>query len=356
LGDFLQRQFYLDLAAAGLRMPIGADLVLREQPDPESILTDPERLGKVIEETARRFRTPLAFPLMDLRLEKADLLESFGVPEDAIDTFHFDRPPSEDALEAVRCGASRPFAARIQAAHGALRYIARRAELLPIGMLIGPFSLMTKLLADPIPAVALAGGGVSGAEDASVLMAERCLELALHTVERSALAQINAGAKAFLLCEPAANKVYISPRQMRAGSGVFERFVMEPNRRLAALMAARGADLIFHDCGELTTGMVQHFATDLRPSILSLGSSRRLWEDAAVVPNDIVLFGNLPTRTFYSDSVMPVEEVARQTSELCAQMSACGHPHILGSECDVLCVPGAEATIRRKVMAMLNAA
>jgi hypothetical protein len=200
-----------------------------------------------------------------------------------------------------------------------------------------------------------ASGVAAGAEDASVLMAERCLELSLHTVERSALAQIGAGAKAFLLCEPAANKVYISPRQMRAGSGVFERFVMEPNRRLAALMAGRGADLIFHDCGELTTDMVQRFATDLQPSILSLGSSRKLWEDAAVVPKEVVLFGNLPTKTFYSDSVMPVEEVVRQSSELCAQMSACGHPHILGSECDVLCVPGAEATIRRKVMAMLKA-
>lgn len=350
----MERQFYLDLAASGLRMPIGADLVLREQPDPESILTDALRLGKVIEETARRFRTPLAFPLMDLRLEKADLVEFLGVPHDAVDTFHFDGPPSDDAVEAVRRATSRPFSGRIQASHGALRYIASHTDLLPIGMLIGPFSLMTKLLADPISAVALAGGGVSGAEDASVLMAERCLELALDTVERSALAQLDAGAKAFLLCEPAANKVYISPRQMKAGSGVFERFVMAPNRRLSALMAGRGADLIFHDCGELTIEMVRRFATDLRPSILSLGSSRKLWEDAPVVPKDVVLFGNLPTKMFYSDSAMPVEEVVRQTCDLSEQMSACGHPHILGSECDVLCVPGSEATIRRKVAAMLG--
>jgi hypothetical protein len=130
---------------------------------------------------------------------------------------------------------------------------------------------------------------------------------------------------------------------------------MEPNRRLAAVMAAHGADLIFHDCGELITEMVRRFATELRPSILSLGSSRKLWKDAAVVPRDVVLFGNLPTKTFYSDSAMPVEEVIRQTCELSGQMSACEHPHILGSECDVLCVPGAEATIRRKVAAMVNA-
>ncbi len=89
--------------------------------------------------------------------------------------------------------------------------------------------------------------------------------------------------------------------------------------------------------------------------MISLGSSRKLWEDAAVVPKDIVLFGNLPTKTFYSDSAMPVEEVARRTIELRDNMAACGHPHIPGSECDVLHVPEAAETIRRKVQVMLSA-
>jgi hypothetical protein len=35
-------------------------------------------------------------------------------------------------------------------------------------------------------------------------------------------------------------------------------------------------------------------------------------------------------------------------------MAECGHPHILGSECDVLHVPEAAETIRRKVDAMLR--
>jgi hypothetical protein len=100
--------------------------------------------------------------------------------------------------------------------------------------------------------------------------------------------------------------------------------------------------------------MVRQFAIELRPAVMSLGSSRNLWEDAAVVPKDIVLFGNLPTKTFYSDSVMPLEEVLRRTSELSGHMAACGHPHILGSECDVLHVPGAAETIRLKVDAMLD--
>ena len=71
------------------------------------------------------------------------------------------------------------------------------------------------------------------------------------------------------------------------------------------------------------------------------------------MPKDVVLFGNLPTKNFYSDSVMPVEKVASMTVELVEKMKAAGHPHILGSECDVLHVGAAAATIRKKVEAML---
>ena len=53
----MDRQYYLDLAAAELRMPIGTHLVLHEQPDHAAIVLDGQRLGRVVEESARRFRT-----------------------------------------------------------------------------------------------------------------------------------------------------------------------------------------------------------------------------------------------------------------------------------------------------------
>jgi len=58
---------------------------------------------------------------------------------------------------------------------------------------------------------------------------------------------------------------------------------------------------------------------------------------------------------FYSDAVMPLAEVVRLTVELKDKMALCGHPHILGSECDVLHVPDAGQIIRAKVDAMLSA-
>lgn len=351
----MDSQYYLDLAAQGLRMPIGADLVLHEQAAPEEILYDAEKLGRVVEAAARRYRTPLAFPLMDLRLEKADLLELMGVPEQDVDLFHFPAPPAADEVERVKRETARPFSTRIRANQGAVRYIAERTDLMPVGMLIGPFSLMTKLVSDPIAPVAMAGSGVTAEEDAGVRMVERCLEMALATVLRSARAQIEMGAKAMIVCEPAANIVYLSPRQLQRNPELFTRFVLDPNRQLRQLLGFAGVDLIFHDCGELTTDMVRQFSSELRPSIMSLGSSRKLWEDAAVVAKDTVLFGNLPTKTFYSDSAMPPEEVRRRTRETVEQMRACGHPHICGSECDVLHVPDAAETIRRKVEVMLEA-
>jgi uroporphyrinogen-III decarboxylase len=335
-------------------MPIGTDLILHESPDPEACKHDAAGLGKVVEEAARRYNTPLAFPLMDLTLEKSDLLQFLGVAPAQVERFHLAEPPLLATVAEVVRAADRPFSPRIAANVGAVRYIAECTGLVPVGMLIGPFSLMTRLVADPIAPVAMAGSGVSAEEEESIRLVERCLALAEATVMRSATAQIAAGARAMIVCEPAASAAYLSPRQLRAGSDILERFVLGPNRRLRDLMGRHDVDLIFHNCGELTTDMVRQFAQELRPAVMSLGSSRKLWEDAAVVPKDIVLFGNLPTKSFYSDTTMPLAEVRRLVGETLRNMSGCGHPHILGSECDVLHVPDAAATIRRKVSEMLS--
>jgi len=157
-----------------------------------------------------------------------------------------------------------------------------------------------------------------------------------------------------MACAAVSFLAFMWPRPMKSGSNLLERLVMELNLRLKATLDEAGCDLIFHDCGELIDPMVEAFAQRLHPVMLSFGSSRKLWEDARLVPADVVLYGNLPTRKFYSDGAMPIEEVIRRTDELIANMKACGHPHILGSECDVLFVAEAQETIRRKVDAMMT--
>src|SRR5690348_5918229 len=67
--DLTTRSLFFDLAASGLRMPIGADLVLNEERDPEHVRQNGAALGRIIERAARRWNTPIAMSLMDLRLE-----------------------------------------------------------------------------------------------------------------------------------------------------------------------------------------------------------------------------------------------------------------------------------------------
>ena len=88
-------------------------------------------------------------------------------------------------------------------------------------MSIGPFSLLTKLVKDPIMAIYAAGAGVAAEDNDEVAAVYAILKLAETVVHANCAAQIKAGARAIFLCEPAANQVYFSPRQIRKGSTVF---------------------------------------------------------------------------------------------------------------------------------------
>ena len=350
----MDRQYYLELARSGLSFPIGADLVLKEYADHDDILRDGKRLGQIIAEAARRFNTPLAMPVMDLMLEKAVMLRALGgISDTDIPTWHFSVCPTDQQIANIRNGIQAPLNARLQANVDAVRYIAQNTDLTPVGMSIGPFSLMTKLIADPITPVYMAGMGLSAADDADVKMIETIMDLAVETILRSFNAQAHAGAKAFFIAEPAANLVYISPIQMSQGSNIFERMVLKYLRRIKDAMDHAGVDLFFHCCGELTNEMVTGF-TQLRPVLLSLGSSRKLWEDTQIVPKDIVLYGNLPSKKFFSDEMITLCDVRRTAVENIARMKATGHPYILGTECDVLCVPGHEKVLMSKAMAIVD--
>jgi uroporphyrinogen-III decarboxylase len=355
----MERSFYLELAATGKRLPVATHLVLHEKEDAEAILLDGRRLAAVMIETARRFDSPLALPVMDLLLEKDIMLRSIGGVADAdVPAFHFHESPNAaqiaavadmDVLRSARIRAGCDALAAIAAAHKA------GEKEVPIGMCIGPFSLMSKLMADPIVPIFLAGSGVTAADDDEVAMLSTLLELCEKTVHAHCLAQIKAGAVAIFLCEPAANLVFFSPLQIKDGATVFDDFVIAPNLRLKALLDANGVDLIFHDCGSLTPEMIASFAV-LDPVMISFGSTVNLWDAEPLVPKNTVLYGNLPTKKFYSDSEVPLEAIPAMVAEIEDRLKASGHPYIIGSECDVLSMPGYEKLIMEKVVAFTRCA
>jgi hypothetical protein len=331
------RDFWLELARTGARFPIATDLVLHADPDPLEARIDARRLATVLETAAARYHLPAAMPLMDLRLDKAALLAPFGVGDAEAETFQFTSVP----------GSPPPVEPPKDARAGCIRHLCGHTGLHPVGQIIGPFSLATKLMRDPIAAIALAGAGA--AEEPEVRLWEWCLDRSLAVVTCSMEQQIEAGALTILLCEPAANTTYLSPRQLRRGSDIFERYVLSPLLRIQQRLEALRTDLLLHDCGELLPEFVTAFANRIHPAVLSLGSSRCLWEDAALVPSDVVLYGNLPSKLFYSDDVMPLEEVERRVHELGGKMRATGHPFLMGTECDVLYVADCAARIQQKV-------
>ena len=350
----MTRKFFIELANSGHAVPIGADLVLHEKEYHDAIVNDGERLGKVIEETARRLGTPLALPLMDLRIEKAVMLGAMGVPEDEIEGYHFQDAPTADEIASIAAKISNYPNARMSATCGAIRYIVENTGLFPMGMCIGPFSLVTKLMDDPITAAYMKGGGIDAGEDPNVGILDSLLDLSVQVIIHYLRRQIAAGARAIIMCEPSANIVYFSPKQIRAGSDVFDRCVVDNVRMIKDLLDEAGVGLVFHDCGELDDAMITRFVS-LNPVMLSLGSSRKLWEDERLIPRDIVIYGNMPTKKFYS-SEFSREDAVTTAGELVRRMKETGHPFILGSECDVLSVPGREDIIKSKVDAFLGCA
>ncbi|MFZ2655204.1 MAG: uroporphyrinogen decarboxylase family protein [Victivallales bacterium] len=349
----MNREFYLDLAKSGAAFPIGTDLIVHEKNDPKKVMLDGVLLGKVVEEASRRYNAPLAFPLMDLKLEKALLLDILGVSQDKVETYHFETCPTDEMIGKVKKELLSRSLPRIDATCGAVKYIADNTDLIPVGMCIGTFSLMTKLLSDPITAVYMLGMGIQPDEEETVGTVKKSLDLACMVVKRCITMQIEAGAKAIIMCEPAANKIYISPTQIEEGSDVFDRCVMDYAFEIKDLLNKHKVDLILHDCGELTDYMIERFVK-LDPAMLSLGSSRKLWDDARIVPKSTVLYGNLPSKHFYSDEKITKAQVIEKSLELVRKMKEVGHPFILGSECDVLSVPESLGTINEKVSALVN--
>lgn len=344
----MSRRFFLDLAASGRRVPIATHLVLHEQADPDAILVNGRRLASVMSETARRFDSPLALPIMDLTLEKELMLSLLGLGGDERAKYHFEGRPSPEAVALLSKRIDVASLPRIAANLEALSIIARSGELMPVGMSIGPFSLLSKLVSDPITGIYMAGAGTRADDDESVAQLVELLALAERVIADSCEAQVAAGAKAIFVCEPAANTVYFSPKQMREGSSVFEDFVIAPNLRLKKVLDSVGADLVFHDCGELSPEMIRAFAR-LDPVMMSFGSPVKLWEAAELLPKDIVIYGNLPTKKFYSDIDIPLDRVGAMADDIAQRMRDTGHPYVIGSECDVLSMPGYEKAIMAKV-------
>ncbi|MBN1874574.1 MAG: hypothetical protein JXA33_10125 [Anaerolineae bacterium] len=347
----MDREVYLKMSRDNVRLPIVADMILHEREDPGNCRFCGRCLGEAIVEAAIRFDIPLAFPLMDLRTEKEWILKHMGIHDNEIDTFHFTGTLNERQISKIEDVASANPTKRMEATLDALRYVDKHSDKIPVGMCIGPFSLMTKFLSDPITAAYQVGINPDDEEAQDVL---QLLASGTDAIIRWIEMQVSAGAKAICVCEPAYNIVYISPRQIKRNPSILDMLVLNFNRRIKERMDSLGVDLILHDCGELNDDIIRSF-NFLDPAILSLGSPCDLPGIAHLINKNIVIMGNLPSKKFYSDSELSVESVINQSRLLIDKMRNIGHPFILATECDVLYVHGHEQSIMDKIIALTRA-
>ena len=74
----------------------------------------------------------------------------------------------------------------------------------------------------------------------------------------------------------------------------------------------------------------------LKPLIISLGSSRKLWEDEPYIDSETIIYESAFEK-FFSDVEISEEAVYELALELLTKMKGTCRPYILGTECDVLC-------------------
>jgi len=349
----MNRTHFLEMAAKGCCIPMATHLVLSEKENPEALHLDGIALGNVVEEANKRFGSKLAIPVMDLTIEKHTLVNILAPEVNAPGIFHFSTPPTEAMIKQMEAVLEEKLPQSMQAQCDSIRYVAEQTDLIPTGMTIGPFSLMTELIDDPVVSVCLLGMGMTPEDEPDVEMVIQCMELAVRIVLLYLQKQIDAGAKVIIMPEPAANSVFISPNQMTDGSDIFDRCIMDNLYRIKKLLTDNDVAWIFHDCGELTDEMLLKFS-ELHPEVLSLASTVKLPEVAQLVAKDIVLYGNLPSKKFYSDSLLSNKQVIESSLKLIQDMKDANHPFILGTECDVLHVDGCGKTIKQKVAAMCS--
>ena len=348
-GTIMARERWLDIARATPTVPLAVDIACHNLPGIKIRSQKSLPVGPALIRAAARYNAPFIFSKMDLTREQATLARSLGLSEPGdLESFHFNMVPEDGPaaeLSKKEWFSSKEWEEQLSN----VMYAHANSTLPVLGSAIGVFTLITKMMQGEkaIVAVSMHGSGETATGDPDVALLLWLLPICEKVVTQSVTAQLNAGAAGIMIADPAAQVNFIPPSMPE----MFEKFVVEPNRRIRELIERRNADLFFHCCGELVPEYVSEFGHSIHPTVLSLGSSRCLWEDAKVVPKDVVLYGNVPSKHFVSKE-LTADAVTRQCRQLRDEMGRIAHPFILGTECDTLHVPGNDAAIDAKLNAM----
>ena len=275
-------------------------------------------------EAAERFDNPMALPVMDLTLEKDILLQTMGIPAEETAAFHFDDVPGPEQLAELARGlyvtTRHP---RIKANCEALSLPRHAGTVVSVGMRsIGPFSLLTKLVKDRIVRFSWRAAASRRRTSRDVALIHAVLALAEAVVRGNGAAQIEAPARAiFLASRRRTGSIFRRGRSGRRDGLRRVRDRAQPAPEACARRRRRRSAfprLRRSDSGD------GHFLRELKPKLISFGSSVKLWEIEKYVDTDVVIFGNLPTRKFDPDEEVPLEVVEDLMAEIEEKLGATG--------------------------------
>lgn len=271
-------------------------------------LTDANIQLRTIELLIERFQPDGIFPFMDLTVEAESLGLDISFPENENPAVRKHNVKSEEDLEAVRLrykGISGRMPLFIKVVEG----LAKKFSIVKGAYVIGPYTLAGELM------------GVEELGINTILnpgLAHKFIEFTSSIIKDYAKALLDAGADVIAVLEPSA--VMLSPRQFEEFSGRYFSYLVEELK----------SPLILHICGD-TTHLLEKMSR-IGAIGLSLDSLVDLKEASEIVPEDVVLIGNLdPVKVFLQSNP---EEVAKATRDLLNRMKGVSN-FILSSGCDL---------------------
>jgi len=287
------------LGAPGIQL---SNTTLREN------LTDWEVQFNTIRLLIDQFQPDGIFPFMDLTVEAEALGLEINFPE-------FENPSvknhclkTEVDLKALR-SRYKGLSGRMPVFIKVVENIAKNFHVIKGAYAIGPFTLAGELM------------GVSELCLNVILNSELVhsfVEFSTYVIKDYVKALLDAGAETVAILEPSA--VMLSPAQFEEFSGRYFSFLAEDLK----------APLILHICGNSTHLLKK--MSNIGAFGLSLDNQVNLREASKIIPNSVVLIGNLDPVGIFLQSTP--EEVAKATRDLSSDMKGIKN-FILSSGCDL---------------------
>jgi len=255
-----------------------------------------------------KFQPDGIFPFMDLTVEAEALGLEINFPENENPSVRNHSLKTEEDLRVLKLR-YKGISGRMPVFIKAVENIAKNFHIIKGAYAIGPFTLAGELM------------GVSELCMKVILNSELVhsfIEFSTYVIKDYVKALLDAGAETVAILEPSA--VMLSPAQFEEFSGRYFSYLAEDLK----------APLILHICGNSTHLLKK--MSNIGAFGLSLDSPVNLREASNIIPNSVVLIGNLDPVGIFLQSTP--EQVAKATMDLLGQMEGIKN-FILSSGCDL---------------------